>query len=278
MQDTGGSVSWTLHPSPATLYPRFAHALARGPQDTVVLFGGTASYFGPVLGDCWVFDSAAGTWTEYAGMRPPATTNASMRYDSVREVTVLVHPNDSTWEWNGFRWREIPIANAPAWSVPRLAFDVNNGMRAFKVSPNSVSEYSYSPSPAKFEITLAQTCSQVGGQPLLLDAFEADLPLIGEIMDLLASGMLPTSLLVGGLELSNGVTTPLGCGCVLGIDPAGTVFSLLPGTGSNRLWSFAIPNDPSLGGIMLNAQAFAVEPTNACFVTASPRATLTVGP
>jgi len=277
MQDNGGSVSWVQHPTPATLWPRFAHAMAPAPGGTVVLFGGAASFFGPVLDDCWVFDPVAGMWTEHTGTKPPATTSPSMQYDPVRDLTVLVHPNDSTWEWNGFEWREVPITSSQSWSQPKVTYDASHGTRVFKISPNSFTEHSYAPSIVDFEITLATTCSQAGGQPLLLDAFENDLPFLGETMQMMASGMASTSLVVGGIELSNSGTSPLSCGCMLGLNATATVFTFLPGSGAVRQWSFDVPNNNSVSGITLDAQAFAVEPLNACFLTATQRATLTLG-
>ena len=151
------------------------------------------------------------------------------------------------------------------------------GMRAFHVSPNSLIAFDYTPSLAKFELSISQTCSQSGGQALELRPFERDIPIIGETMSMVAIGMLPTSLAVGGLELPTVGPTPFGCGCTIGLSGTNTVGVLLTGTGNTRQWSFSIPNDPSLSGLQLDAQAIIVEPTIGCWLSTTQRGTLTLG-
>lgn len=277
MEEVGGAATWVQHTSPPGLVERFAHAMSPGPDNTIVMFGGAQNYFGPVLGDCWVFDGATNTWTEHLGTAPPPAPGATMHYDSDREVAVLLHPNDETWEWSGFDWRKVPVTATPSWSSPLMLHDAANGIRAFHVSPNSLTTFFYTPSVAKFELSIPQTCSQTGGQPLELRPFERDLPIIGETMNMVAVGMLPTSLAVGGLEVPTVGPTPFGCGCTIGLSGTNTIGVLLTGAGNTRLWSFSIPNDASLSGLQLDAQAVIVEPTINCWLSTTQRGTLTLG-
>lgn len=277
MEDIGGTANWVQHATPAALVGRFAHAMSRGPGDTVVMFGGAANYFGPILGDCWIFDGATHTWTQHLGTVPPPTPGATMHYDPEREIAVLIHQNDETWEWNGFDWRMVPTTASPSWSNPRMAYDPAVGMRAFHVSPNSLTRFDYTPSIANYQLSIAQTCSQPGGQPLELQPFERDLPILGATMDLVATGMLPTSFAVGGVELPTVGPTPFGCGCTLGLSGVNTVGMLMTGTGNARHWALPLPSDPSLSGLQLDVQAIVVEPTISCWLSASQRGTLTLG-
>jgi len=109
---------WVLQTTPPALVGRTGHCMARAPGEQVVMFGGDN---GGALGDTWLYDPIAG-WAQHTGVGPPAASGCRMAYDRGRDMTVLVHPNGETWEWNGIRWRRVGATGGPTWSQPAVAF------------------------------------------------------------------------------------------------------------------------------------------------------------
>lgn len=260
----GGAAFWAQVPTPAGLVGRTGHAMAAGPALSIVLFGGQQLQ---PLGDTWVFRGA--TWTQHLGTSPPAAAGCRMVYDAGRDMTVLVHPNGETWEWNDYAWRRVGVTASPAWSSPALIVEPpQNGLvRALQVQGASLLTWELTPSVASFELILDSTCSMNGFSGLELINHQRALPIIGQTFHLRASGLLPTSLLVGGFELSSGgLWLGTGCSCQLVLTGIGTVPQFVPGTGSTRDWFLAIPNLPALLGVPIDAQGVVVDLGAPCWL------------
>lgn len=125
-----------IAPSYATdsLSVRNAHAMiyheARG---TVMLFGGADEK--QVLGDLWEWN--AKEWCLVAANGPHPRTFPAMAYDVARNRVVLFGGNrvlfgtesdtatflQDCWEWDGARWRELPIATPPARAEASMVYD-----------------------------------------------------------------------------------------------------------------------------------------------------------
>jgi hypothetical protein len=111
----GSTKMWTQQFPSVSPTPRTAASLAYDPATkTVVLFGG-ADNTGP-LGDSWIWDGKAKTWTQlFPPASPPARGQASMAYDSRIQSVVLFsgvdHTNSiffqDTWTWDGTNWNQI---------------------------------------------------------------------------------------------------------------------------------------------------------------------------
>jgi N-acetylneuraminic acid mutarotase len=104
--------------------PRAGTAMAEGPNDSVVLFGGVGE--NGALNDTWVF--SGGVWTEAKPKSPPGVLGAAlMVFDAKRQVSVLVGIDMSTHEWDGTEWREVKTPAAPPMRQEfSLAYDVRN--------------------------------------------------------------------------------------------------------------------------------------------------------
>lgn len=273
LMDLGAVTFWISQPTPPGLAGRIQHTMAQAPRAMVILFGGSN---GGVLGDCWLWNGTA--WQQHLGPSPPPAVDARMAYDAARDMTVMLHPNGQTWEWNGFTWRLVGATGAPSWLQPAAVWEPGVGSgsgRVLGIEAGSVR--AFAPSPARFDVTLDATCAPPGGQPLELDAFERSLPILGQAMVLRARGLLPTALLFGAFELSSQPTFPLGCGCQLGLNGIATGVQFVPGTTSARLWSLPIANDPALYGAAIDVQGIVLDPASVCFVTSTQRGTIVCG-
>ena len=101
LMDTGGGTTdntsastlrvWTeIHPVGDLPSPRYGHAMVYdSTSDKVILFGGRGR--DEFLGDTWMYDPAANTWTELspAGDTPVARNGHAMVYDPVGQKVVL---------------------------------------------------------------------------------------------------------------------------------------------------------------------------------------------
>lgn len=266
---------WALQPTPAALVGRIGHAMCRGPNQRAVLFGGDD---GAPLGDTWLFGAASG-WTQHTGLGPPAASDCRMSYDRGRDMTVLVHPNGDTWEWNGFAWRRVGASGAPTWSLPAVAFEPGAPGRTIAVQQELTGTvaYRFTPSPARFEITLDATCNVPGMQGLQLTDVERSLPILGEDIHLRVIGVPPASLLLGAYELTSPAYYPLGCGCTATLSGVETIVEFLPYAGGTRDWYLAVANFPALVGASVELQGFVVDPANPCWLMTTQSARLTPG-
>ena len=130
---SGASSTWT-HRFPAVKPPaRSFHVMAfDSVRGEVVLFGGVGT--NGYLGDTWVWNGAAQTWTQRSpAVSPPARTSAALAFDSTRGEALLFGGangallND-TWGWNGTNWAQHMSATTPtARGNHALAFDSGRG-------------------------------------------------------------------------------------------------------------------------------------------------------
>ena len=72
-------------------------------------------------------------WAELVHRSLPAA-DARAVYDPGRDITVLVHPNGETWEWDDYQWRHVPTPGAPVWVSPAMEVrpGIGGGVRAFQ--------------------------------------------------------------------------------------------------------------------------------------------------
>ncbi len=118
--------SWQLLPNGPSA--REGHAMARGPGNTVVLYGGGNCC--STFSDTWVWNGTA--WQFSAGTPSAGPKhNFSMAFDAVRNRTVLFggdvgggELSNETWEWDGLAWTRISAAFPPAArTYPVMWFD-----------------------------------------------------------------------------------------------------------------------------------------------------------
>lgn len=115
---TRADAAWSKK-TPATSPPAWDFtALAAGPSNTLVLFGGLLS---SVQDDTWIWDGV--TWTmAHPAHRPPARSAPMLAYDPIRNRTVLFGGLDAdgsptladTWLWDGTDWTEATTSPSPA--------------------------------------------------------------------------------------------------------------------------------------------------------------------
>ena len=109
----GATQTWALQNVPVSPLPRRSHAMAEDKVNkTVVLFGGMTSP-SLLLGDTWVWNGAARTWTEQSpANKPSPRRSARMAYDGARSNAVLFGGDNvnslltDTWTWNGTNWKQ----------------------------------------------------------------------------------------------------------------------------------------------------------------------------
>jgi hypothetical protein len=270
-----GLVLWAQQVTPAGLVGRVRHALAGGPQQSAVLFGGIAGT--TVLGDTWVFRGT--TWTPAAGVGPPPAADARMVYDAARDMTVLLHPNGGTYEWNGFAWRQVPASGGPgSWSQPAVVVWPGSGIAALQVEAAGLVRRDFTPSPAAYETTSDLVCFAGVGGGLSLDSYQRSLPVLGQTMHLRAAGVPTTSLCFGVYEFSTLPFGSLGCGCVLGVTGVGAGVMFVPGSATLRDWFLPIAAAPALAGVAVDVQGITLDAAAPCFVMSTQRLTLVLGP
>lgn len=112
---------------------RFGHAMAEGPNGTVVLLGGLggAMEILHTFDDTWVFRE--GQWAQASPkLTPKVTSLCSCAYDANRAKTVVYgglvwgtsDPANTTYEWDGKNWTEIKTTKSPSPRIaPALAYD-----------------------------------------------------------------------------------------------------------------------------------------------------------
>ena len=99
---------------------RWNHGMAYNPAiQQMVMFGGRNS-FGGKLNDTWIYDGAAGTWTQrIVTPLPSARDNFGMFYDAIRQrVTIFSGFGASsyvsdTYDWSGSAWSSVFVFPSP---------------------------------------------------------------------------------------------------------------------------------------------------------------------
>lgn len=286
------NLQWVRHVPSNRPPARRAHAMARGPGGTVVLFGGEDAS-GALLGDTWVF-AVNGQWSSIPGPGPSARSfgpsASSMIYDPDRDM-VLLHGGaanvslDDDWEFNGVSWRQVPansIGTAP------IVFDPiagNRGVIAIRALQNTTTTFTFTPSPASFSNTLTTTCD-AGNGPLALTNVNRSLPISGQNLTMAITGLTPSSLLFGAFELTpmgGAVATPISsCTCMQGLTmTAQTATQFVPNVNGVGTWILPISSSPLLLGRSLEVQGIVFDtsnpPVHPCLVMTTNRCTAVVG-
>lgn len=102
-----------------------------------ILFGGRGTIENRNNGDTWEYDGKR--WKQISSTGPAGRTLHTIVYDEARGIIVLFGGNASegqldlekiiagirgdTWEWDGERWKEIPIKGPPARDHHAMAYD-----------------------------------------------------------------------------------------------------------------------------------------------------------
>jgi hypothetical protein len=286
-------LGWTQQAVPPGMVARNNLSMCPGPGNTIVVFGGQGS--AGVLGDTWVWSS--GSWSPVGGPGPTARQHAFMVFDPTRDMVVLHGGDDGTstlnddWEFNGFSWRQVGAAGAPTvmdavgFAAASPPFSVAEVVGVTTISPTTSDTLRFTPSPAAFNVRDI-TCD-AGGGDIMLRNVDLALPILNSTLAMQVTGLTPTTLLLGGFELTpvGGPVTfsfPTCPQCTQGLSYGpGTVTDFVsagsgPGTGS---WNLAIANAPALLGQGVMFQAVVVDAGTAhpCFVMLSNLCDAVVG-
>jgi hypothetical protein len=119
------ATGWDPRTIGSGLSPRRGHAMAyHASLRRILLFGGRGPGEDEFLGDTWIW--VGGAWQQGAtSPAPPARSDHTVTYDSMRNVTVLFggrrpgltagahRRSDETWEWNGMGWELCTSKQAP---------------------------------------------------------------------------------------------------------------------------------------------------------------------
>jgi hypothetical protein len=99
--------------------------------DRIVVFGGATGLFGDVLGDTWVYDTDANTWTEmHPAVSPPERAGAAVWYDPVAEATFVFGGSADWSSWPRLPW--MMLGGEELW-----AYDLgSNAWTLFRADPN----------------------------------------------------------------------------------------------------------------------------------------------
>lgn len=272
MIPTTTAAIWSPVLTPNVPPGRTRHALAAGPSGTVVLFGGTD---GTPLGDTWILRNPG--WTQFTGIGPPATADARMVYDSARAISVLVHPNGETWEWDDYRWRRVGATGTPTWNLPAVGYAPGTGTTAFQPSGNQLDRHEFTPSPARFLPPFEAGCAALGGIDMTLDPVERSAPVLGQTLHLRATQVPPGSLFIGVYEFPQNTTADIGCNCTLAVSGVQAGLQFVPGNTTVRDWLLPIAAMPALYGVSIAGQGIAVSGTQPCLLMTTTLVTFVLG-
>jgi hypothetical protein len=277
-------LGWFPQPVPTNLLARRGHGMCQGPGATIVVFGGSDG-FGGFLGDTWVIGNA-NSWTQITGPGPSPRA-AKIAFDPIRGMVVLHGGVDATgalnddWEFDGLTWRQVGATGAPL-SMDSFGYSLAGPTPGIigisQLGPAATDTLFFTPSPAAFTSTSQSSCSAATGRLALVNVNRA-LPILGTSLPMRVTGLTPTSLLLGGFELTSAggpINIPLATcpQCIQGLTfSTATVTQFVsvgsgPGTG---LWNLPILNIPALNGARIELQAIVVDAgaVHPCFVMTS---------
>jgi hypothetical protein len=260
-------VSWALRSSVGPS-PRFAHAMAYDPiRGRTVLYGGaspgTSGIPTTFHGDTWEWDGA--TWTQVVSGANLSHSDHAMAYDGrIARVLKVGGWNgtviNETLAWYGTAW-SVVSAMAPGGYGMKMAYD-HHRMRSVLVE-DSGDTWELSTSIANGN-PYGMGC---GSPPLLLSGVIGSPPTLGAIAQA-SIGNIPSAITVMAVGFNNAWYGPFalpltlvsfgmtGCNLLHSADVFGLGVSYTsPGTAT---FSQQIPNNPSLVGLRLYLQAFAV--------------------
>jgi hypothetical protein len=264
--------TWTQMAPPAWPLSRELHAMAYDfARYRTVLFGG--NFHGALLADTWEYDGT--TWTQVTpAVSPSARERHAMVYDLARGRTVIFGGFDAsntmladTLEYDGTTWTPMtPATSPPARIDHAMAYD---HVRSCTVLFGGAGSIPYLPDTWELTPAAAPTftrhgigCPGSAGTPSL-DTAAGAAPGLGTTFPLYITAMPQPGFayLTFGFNLIhwNGAPLPVSLttlglpGCQLWIAPAfGTLLAAPSGTAT---LSLAIPNNPSLVGVSVGAQA-----------------------
>jgi hypothetical protein len=267
-------VAWNPIATATSPAPRRASEMAYDP-----VTGGLLLFSGYLQGaDTWLFNGT--DWVQLAPATvPSARYDHAMATDLARNRLVMFGGPGAadTWEWDGSSWLSrttttLPQARSDTW----LCYD---WIRERVVMFGSVAvpeTWVYAPTNPASYTTSGSGCPGTNTQAPLLAT--ADRPWLGEPFEVTVSQLPAASLMVFLLGFSN-TTWALGAlpfdlavfgmpGCLLQVDPAGSVF--VAGSGGSATWSLGVPNNAGLLGLQFHNQAGAIDPgANAAGFTVS---------
>ena len=245
-----------------------AHDLGRG---RTVMFGG-GGHIGPAFTDTWEYDGS--NWALIATATQPPV-GGGMVYDAVRGRTILciAVPGYShsdfmdTWEYDGSNWQQLALAHRPQWrSAEALTYDLGRArVVLYSGSEDLADTWELLPSATPSWSRYGLGCAGSAGTPQL-DAGSGSLPALGSTFQLQLGALPGATFLLFGFDLAqwNGLPLPVDFDpsrphCDLWIGPApGASFLLLPAAGA-ATFPLAIPSSSVFAGLVLGAQAIALD-------------------
>ena len=277
--------------TPASRPPaRTNHGMVYDPINRqMVLFGGRDAAGGK-LNDTWLWDGAAGAWTQRVGAPSPAARESfGMQFDAVRQRVMVFsglgaasHLADA-WDWNGSAWATVFVFPSPqSRQGMTMTYDaVSRNLVLFGgltlAGPRS-DTWLFTSNPAAQVLPHGTACTGASGSAVLV-GFGA--PTIGSAsfaIDL-ATPVSTTIAPVSFLLAARPGSVTFG-GCTLALDPASVFFTTQgvrhgPGFAS---MSVPIPPNVSLRGVEFYAvAAYADPPTQLNGLAFSRQARVVIG-
>lgn len=269
---------------------RSNHGMAYDPINRQLLLFGGRNATGGKLNDTWLWDGAAGVWTQrVVSPLPAARDSFAMYFDAARQRVALFagfgtssYVSDS-WEWNGSGWASVFVfpSPQPRQGMPMTYDGASRNTLLFggltTTGPRQET-WLFTTNPIALVVPHGRTCAGPSGSAILA-GFGA--PTIGsssfaiELISPTPPTILPVFFLLAALPGS--VTFG---SCTLGLDPASVFYTthrLQFGVG---FASMALPIPPSLSlrGVTFYAAAAYVDPPTQVFGLAfSQQARIVIG-
>jgi hypothetical protein len=243
------------------------------------------SFVGSLLApsETWEYDGV--NWTRITtATSPPGRTFCALAYDAWRGRTTLFGGNSGgttdladTWEYDGSNWAQVSTPRQPsARENHAMAFDLGRGRIVLFGGTNALNgllglndTFELLPPLAATWTRHASGCT---GSVPVLDALPNATPSLGSLFTLRLTALpsQPGAVLLGfGFDLThwNGTALPLaldpiglpGCRLWVGVAPGGTV--LLSHPGNSLSFTFPIPANTALAGLMVGTQALVFDAT-----------------
>ncbi len=274
----GAAGTWTQR-SPAISPPgRYSFGMCFDePRQRVLLFGGRL--LSARSNDTWEWDGGAGTWSQLtpAGVLPPPRSTHDIVFDTARHRVVLfggftsAWVND-TWEWDGIGWQQRTPAGAPSGrGFYGFAYDSTRGRSVIYGGDLGAGPIggtlAYEPTTPARTIAFGTGCPSRVTTPSLR-ASRRGLAWLGTTITLetfhLAAASPGAALAIGTSATSwRGIPLPfdlsgLGMtGCTLWV--SAELLLPAPVQAGVAEWPLTVPSNPSLLGVSVFGQGFAVE-------------------
>lgn len=287
--------NWTQMPpasNPSGLRRR-GHAMAYDPiRQRTVLFGGHPIGLSS-SNETWEWDGI--TWLQrFPSSVPAPRSSHAMCWDDDRQRIVLfggainnqwASAANDTWDWDGTNWAERTPALGPN-PVPRVEYAMtydraNRQVVLFGGATGGLSlfwdTWTHEPLVRANVNTTGPGCAGVLGTPSLTAA-PGSSPWLGDTLTTNITGLptfFPVPLLVAGFSDPSAAGLFCRPDCTLRTTPD-VVYSLNP-VGNQATWSLTIPNNPTLLGANLFAQAVTFNFATVCTDSMSNGIQITIG-